>query len=416
MVRVGEVFIPGGQPESTYVTRDNNDSELTIKKWSAGPRTQLLSVHGPTKTGKTVLLHRYFPDAAWLSGGIIESAKEFWEILADKFEIFADRTLQVDDGRSNSVKVGARAGATGTGVSSELTEGGSGSRQVSLGRSRPLKAAVREYLEREKPVIILDDFHYMRPEEQVNIVRGMKDMIYKGVGFIVLAVPHRAYDVMRVEREMTGRLVQAPVGHWDNEDLRKIATQGFNALNLGGPIEYISERLALESFSSPYLMQQFCLDLCQSQDIYSSKANGETIVINTPEWDKLFRQAAQSSSKLAFDELKKGPRQRSDRKMRMLKNNISTDIYGVVLAAIEHTGPQTQLVYEDLRAAIRDILEDEPPQRHELTRVLDEMTKIAKKMDGEPVLEYDDEVSTLWIADPFFAFYLRHAKHDLRPS
>lgn len=40
--------------------------------------------------------------------------------------------------------------------------------------------------------------------------------------------------------------------------------------------------------------------------------------------------------------------------------------------------------------------------------VLDQMTQITRdKVEGEPVLEYDDELSTVQISDPYFAFYLR---------
>ncbi len=66
--------------------------------------------------------------------------------------------------------------------------------------------------------------------------------------------------------------------------------------------------------------------------------------------------------------------------------------------------------YEDLRGALRKVLESDLPQRHEITNILDQMTKIAReKIAGEPVLEYDNEYSTLYIADPFFAYYLRWA-------
>lgn len=38
--------------------------------------------------------------------------------------------------------------------------------------------------------------------------------------------------------------------------------------------------------------------------------------------------------------------------------------------------------------------------------MLDQMTQIARdKVEGEPVL--DDELSTVHISDPYFAFYLR---------
>jgi hypothetical protein len=53
------------------------------------------------------------------------------------------------------------------------------------------------------------------------------------------------------------------------------------------------------------------------------------------------------------------------------------------------------------------VLADEPPRRHEVTRILDELTKIARRIEGEPVLEYDEEYDTIYISDPFFAFYLR---------
>jgi hypothetical protein len=41
------------------------------------------------------------------------------------------------------------------------------------------------------------------------------------------------------------------------------------------------------------------------------------------------------------------------------------------------------------------------------------MTKISREViDGEPVLDYDVELSTLFIADPFFAYYLRWGRWE----
>ena len=98
---------------------------------------------------------------------------------------------------------------------------------------------------------------------------------------------------------------------------------------------------------------------------------------------------------------------------RQLATGETADIYGVVLTAIAHTGPLTSLTYEQLRAALRQVLAEDPPQRHEVTRVLDELAKIAKEeIEGEPVLDYDVELSTLYIADPFFAYFLRWGRKD----
>jgi hypothetical protein len=91
-----------------------------------------------------------------------------------------------------------------------------------------------------------------------------------------------------------------------------------------------------------------------------------------------------------------------------MKDGTETDIYGAVLAAIASTGPVTELAYEQLRAALRDVLSGDLPQLHEVTRVLLAMSKIAREqIAGEPVLDYDEAYKTLHISDPFFAFYLR---------
>jgi hypothetical protein len=84
------------------------------------------------------------------------------------------------------------------------------------------------------------------------------------------------------------------------------------------------------------------------------------------------------------------------------------DIYIAVLRAIARTGPRTALTYEDIRSKLREILVVDIPQAHEISRVLMKMTEIAKdKIEGEPVLEWDDDSKMLHIADPFFAFYLK---------
>jgi hypothetical protein len=68
-----------------------------------------------------------------------------------------------------------------------------------------------------------------------------------------------------------------------------------------------------------------------------------------------------------------------------------------------HTGLLASITYEQLCAAFREVLESELPQRCQITRVLDEMAKIARgQIEGELVVDYDEELSTLFISDSFF--------------
>jgi hypothetical protein len=45
------------------------------------------------------------------------------------------------------------------------------------------------------------------------------------------------------------------------------------------------------------------------------------------------------------------------------------------------------------------------------------MTKIAREqIDGEPVVDYDSELATLYISDPYFAYWLRWGTHRVATS
>ncbi|MBT1191959.1 hypothetical protein [Rhodococcoides kroppenstedtii] len=401
-----DVFIPGGLPQATYVAREHLGIEQRVSDWASGAHTSLLSVSGPTKTGKTVLLKRFFRDAVWFSGGAIETADEFWQAVADELEVYVELGLSVSGTREKGggFEVGANAGFASMGGSSNVAA--ASERGVTRGRTRPVKVAAREALQAAKEIVIIDDFHYIPQAEQVKIIRGLKDLIFEGVPFILVAVPHRAYDAVRVEKEMTGRVENIALGQWDEDDLRKIPVLGFAALSKNIS-EAITDQLVAESFGSPHLMQTHCLALAQASD------DGTTVV--EPDWDSFFRARAAAASKTAFDLLKQGPRQRNDRNIRRLKDGLETDIYGAVLAAVASTGPRTSLQYEDLRTALRNVMESDLPQRHEVTNILEQMTKISReKIPGEPVLEYDNEYSTLYIADPFFAYYLRWAPESMK--
>lgn len=402
--------MPGGRPTITYVPRGDLRLESEVGDY-LDSRHKILSVSGPTKTGKTVLLTNQVGDnfgPIWLSGGTINTVDDFWSTIADELELPTETGM---DGGLSHTQSGKFSGELSGGF---IKGGGDKGSSVTRGRKMterttvsPKRASRRKLKEDPNRVIVVDDFHYVSPDVQVEIVRGMKDLVFDGVGFIVAAVPHRAYDVVKVEKEMTGRVAQLEVGFWSDDDLKEIAKRGFSALNVVVSDALVA-RLVREAFQSPHLMQEFCRQLCADNGI--TETCSAPVGIGEPDWDFFFSRLAPGASKAAFDLLARGPRQRSDRKVRHLRDGQEADIYGAVLRAIAHTGPLTELTYEQLRSALRAVLSssDEPPQKHEVTRVLDEMTRIARdQIDGEPVVDYDGELATLYISDPYFAYWLR---------
>ncbi|WP_435649634.1 hypothetical protein [Kitasatospora purpeofusca] len=411
-LKLGDVFVAGGLPTITYNPRASLALEEELQDYlDEGYR--ILSVSGPTKTGKTVLVRSILPpgEAIWLSGGAISSVAEFWDTIAEHLGLFtgiersSDSKDEMWNTRQGQLSFAFLKGAL---EGKEIVAATQGEK---MSRVRNIATQVRESLRGSLVPIVIDDFHYVSASVQVEIVRGIKDLVFDGLRVIVVAVPHRAYDVVRVEREMTGRVQQIKVGFWSPEELSGIAQKGFSALNLGDKGDELSRRLSSESFESPHLMQHFCLELCKANGYRTIQSERQDL--HAPNWDEFFRGRASMASKSAFDLLARGPRQRTDRKERILKSGEVTDIYGAVLAAIARTGPRTSLSYEEIRSGLREVLSSELPQRQQVTRVLEEMSKIAEnEIEGEPVVDFDDELATLYISDPYFAFYLRWGLPD----
>lgn len=410
MVELSKVFVAGGQPTITYNPRSELKLEEKLNEYLE-TGYKILSITGPTKSGKTVLVHsRLNPkNSCWISGGQIGHLDDFWGNIIEKYGGYTDVTEVSNDtkGKTEGEKLdgGLNVGIAKVGGTTtiETTE------QISLSHSQSRNIsskiiATKKLNEHLNFPLIIDDFHYIDPELQMQIIRYLKDLIFNGLKIILISVPHRAYDVMKVEREMTGRLTQLSIPLWKEDELKLIMESGFRELNINVPSEII-DSFAKESFGSPHLTQDFCQKFCRKNKILeTSKATLE--VRNTDVLDDFFREIASDASKTTFDSLSIGPRQRTDRIQRNFVDGTKGDIYKAVLMAIAYTGPKTSLTYEEIRRALHEVLIDQIPQAHEITRVLDKMTEIAKRdRVGEPVVDYVD--NTLYISDPFFAYYLR---------
>ena len=410
MTLLRQVFIPGGQPHITYVTRSRFNLESQLTNYLDSGHS-LFSITGPTKSGKTVLCRNVVPkDAAiWLSGGAITTDEDVWTAIIDDLDNYT--SLSYEDKKTSAKETTSELGAE---ASLPFLKGGGklGDRAATTriqgsiktrARSLP-RTAIAALLDSGR-ILIIDDFHYIDRRVQAKLVRTLKQPIFDGVRVIVLAVPHRAYDVVRVEKEMTGRVRHLAIPTWTDAELKEIPDQGFQALNMSVDTA-LCKGFVDELFASPHLMQMFCQRICLQNDI--REVCKLTTSIKIRDEHNFFGEIAIETSKPSFDRLATGPRQRSDRMLRRFADGTVGDIYIAVLRAIARTGPRNALTYEDIRSKLKEILLLEVPQAHEIGRVLVKMTEIAKeKIEGEPVLEWDDDSKMLYIADPFFAFYLK---------
>ena len=407
-----EIFVPGGMPQYTYNPRKKLELENKLIKVEKG-LCKLMVVTGLTKSGKTVMVNKLFPrhKTIWFDGGIFSNENDFWNYLLEQLKGFT----QVEEHKKKSTQKGIKGileGQIGIPFLVNATSKGEVSatavkEKTTVGkRSMSDKTAVLANLREKKIPVIIDDFHYIPRDEQAKIVRAFKSLVFDGVPIIFIAIPHRRYDAIKVEREMAGRVENVNIPAWDIEELKNIAKTGFPFLN-ADVIDDIMLKMAEESFGSPHLMQEFCKQFCEKYGII--KRERKPRLIEELELDDIFNRVAEDSGRQIYEKLKKGPRQRTDRIQRKLKNGNNLDIYGVILTALSYLKPKVQTIdYETIRTAIREVLDEKMPQINEISRVLSEMSKISMNDESStPVIDWDKEEKVLHITDPFFAFFLK---------
>lgn len=412
-IKVSSIFVPGGFPNETYIPRDEHNLETRVAATNDN-LAKLVVVTGMTKSGKTVLVDRIFPRGdgnIWIDGGSISDEQSFWEIVNDELDIYTQ--VEYHENHSSSASVEGTVSVEGNILlakgSSELKGGFEGGKDKGYSYSRqvnPKVTAIRA-LTNEKYPIIIDDFHYIDKAVQKSIVRALKSPIMRGAPVIFIAIPNRKYDAVEVEREMTGRIDNIEMPVWTEDELTQIAKQGFAALKVVVKDEIIKD-LACAAYGSPFLMQEFCRELCKRSGITESKFLWQHIASDI-NLNEIYTSIAEHSGRSMFEKLKRGPRARSDRKDRVLIDGTVTDIYGVVMETLKHLQPGTEsITYEQLRTSMRAIIRDELPQKNEISRVLDKIAEISyTDSSSTPVIDWQSDSGLLTITDPFFAFFLK---------
>lgn len=409
---IGKVFVPGGMPELTYVPRTERHLESTLSEVEDN-LCKLVVVTGATKTGKTVLVRKVLGTGrpvVWIDGGLITSESDFWHECLRALDL--DLVVEREDGSTSSKGEKASGGASaklfGVGISAagEVTDGRSSTAKTKITPTGTLARKALTAMIDADAVLVVDDFHYLSRELQGRVVRSLKGEIFRGFPAVAIAIPHRRYDAVRVEREMNGRLEPIQVPEWSIEELMEIPAKGFPLLGMEVS-EALTRALATEAYGSPHLMQEFCKALAKrTQRAGATDADNEFT-------EDIYTEIAEHTGRVVFDKLASGPRQRTDRKPRRLQRRGEADIYRVVLMALSRIEPGMKRInYETLRGAIRDLLiAEDVPQAHEVTRVLEKMAEIASKDEmSVKVLDWDKEEQILHVTDPFFAFFLKWAR------
>lgn len=396
-----DVFVAGGQPTVTYVNRQETHIEQKVARAIASPN-QVVSVAGPSKSGKTVLCRKILGDReyVWIDGGEVNGVAGMWDGIAAELNL--PNEVTTSDETSTTAETGLSAATFVSAKGSKLRKrGGTEKRQI-----RSLSEALDKMIE-DKIILVVDDFHYLSADDRTTFMRNVKGAVFKGLKVLLLSVTHRVFDAIKAEAELTGRFVSIALPEWSAEELSQIPALGFKALGVSYS-SAVADKLAQEAQGSPFLMQKFCWEICFDLGVeHPSTILTSQRIPDSYDFESMFVRLATDAGLPIYQRLVAGPQSRKVRTKRPLRSGGEADIYQVMLLALAETGPKPSVSYEELRTGLNALLVEMMPQKHEITSALKHLANIAMKSGSEAAIDWDDDKREVNLSDPYLRFYLR---------
>jgi hypothetical protein len=415
-LRAIEVFTPNDFPVHTYVERDGAILEHRLSESLKVPKA-VVSISGPSKSGKTVLIERVVSreNLIVVSGADIRLAEDLWSRILDWMDVPSSTSAEIGRTQSDQYSTSASGGFGLPGILSGAAKAVIGAAESKLtkktaiaGRSGLIQ--VEREIGNSDFIVLVDDFHYMERNLQTEVARQIKAGAERGIRFCVASVPHRSDDVVRSNPELRGRTTNIDSTFWSIDELAQIARQGFTVLEVNFPEQQI-RRLAQEACGSPQLMQSICLHAC-------SPLRVDEEGLARPLDGTLMEQQLQSvfettSSQTDYSSLvmrgHEGPKVRGqERKVHHFKDGTKGDVYRCILLVIAQDAPVMGLSWNELNARVQAVCVGETPAGSSIKEACRQLAKIAIEMyPQQRIVEWDEEADNLTIVDPYFLFYTR---------
>ena len=337
-LRAEDVFRPGAFPEYTYISRKSAVSDLSYEfRLTQAIKVSgfLTSLVGPSKMGKTILCEKVigFENIVEISGADFGEDTDFWKLVA------------------------AKAGLAYEGqFASEKKIEETSDRYTKRETFSLTKDKIIEYYKKENLVLVIDDFHYAPEEKRMQIAQQLKDAIRRGFKAIVVSLPHRADEAIRQNADLSGRLSLINMEPWEVADLKEIAMLGFSRLEIKIEDE-IAEQIAVESLSSPQLMQYICLNICTILEM----SGNQHAQIGQEILETAYRY---TTANFEYGDvvslMKKGPNTRGkSRNTFLVKGGHPCDLYELIVKSIAENPPIMKLEFEDVKKRIYGMISDD---------------------------------------------------------
>lgn len=417
-VKVAEVFKTQGQPTFTYINRDEGEYERRLSN-AIDSKGLLCLLTGPSKTGKTTLYTKVANskklEVLKVRCNISLKANDLWKSALE--QVSFERVKQTQKQSENTTNASAElsgtigwnwlaslTGKTGTAISNKRTE--SETRERVLSEVSPEQ--LLPILKKLPFLLVIEDFHYLSQETQVEVFQQWKVFVDNEVSVVVVETTHHSADIAFSNKDLVGRIAHIELGTWRLDDLKRIPQQGLRHFNLNMP-ERSLELLAQESAGLPIIVQQACLQMLLANGVTELPVNRQPDLTASTVYNSLHQVAIEryGSFKQVWDSLCRGPRKEARR----------YDTYELVLSTFCLDPITFQLGREEIEPRLKKlpISESDVPPSGSVTSMLKALGSFQDRI-GIQLLEWSEKDKRLYITEPSFLFYLRWKEPKQRRS
>lgn len=415
-IHATQIFTPSEYPKHTYINRNDDELEQRLREALETPG-EVVSISGPSKSGKTVLVERVVgvDNLITISGAGIKDADHLWDRVLDWIGTPVDETRGKSTSISGTATLVTKAegglplfgkagveGSAAVGAGHEVTEAHRSGRRGLV--------QVAQEIANSSFVLLIDDFHYMDRSVQAEVAKSIKEAARQGIKICTASVPHRADDVVRSNPELRGRVRAVNLTYWKPAELGRIGDLGFPLLNL--KVEGSALGLfAAEASGSPQLMQAMCLQCCFELDARTALPTESTVLLSNVQIKNVLEETAtRTDFSSLVTKMHNGPKKRgTERKEFFFYDGTVGDVYRCVLLALAFDPPRLSDHYNELfNRIVKVCCGGETPQAASIYQTCSQLSRMADQMyRDQRVLEWDESESILEIVDPYFLFYLR---------
>ncbi len=262
--RTTDVFGVKSTLVKSYIERDSVDETFKAAIESGNE----VIVYGSSKQGKTSLILTHLPKEKYVKVECSPQAGpvDLYKSVLRQCNITFIESETNEVGQEHGGKIGFKVkvpyveGASLSGEAADKNTSKTSQTVKYVEYNLALAQDVSELLKVNNIYIVLENFHYLSAEVQVQLAYDLRVFQDHHVVFIILGIWREANRLAQFNGDLLDRITEVPVEPWDKSDFVRVINKGQDLLNVD--FSKVMDNLIADSFDSIGVVQEVCKHCC----------------------------------------------------------------------------------------------------------------------------------------------------------